>query len=177
MSTNGKQPSVSLTGFCKASPAQVYKLLTDVSEHLKWAGEEQPGYFRLLSLEAPNGQATVGTEFISTGSIPGTNHRFHDKSRVTEMIENSVFEFVTESTVQLNHSKKMEAVYVHRYEIIPEDGGCRVNYTFRQEKITNPMLRLALPVVRTMTWNFGMPFMMRGGFNNLLKMAENRAPA
>jgi hypothetical protein len=37
------------------------------------------------------------------------------------------------------------------------------------------MLRLSLPIVGSMTWKMGMPFMMKRGFGNLLKMAETRA--
>jgi hypothetical protein len=172
---NGNKLSVTLNGTCHAPPDVVYQFLTDIPGHIHWAGEQQPGYFRLLSLDVPKREAEVGLEFESTGSIPGSRHRFQDKSRVTEMIPNKLFEFRTDSTVELSDSRAMEAEYVHRYELFPDGDGCRVKYTFRQEKVSNPMLRLALPIVRTMTWKFGMPFMMKGGFNNLLHDAERQA--
>jgi len=44
-----------------------------------------------------------------------------------------------------------------------------------QLTMSNPLLRLGLPVVRTMTWQLGIPFMAGRGFRNLLAIAEKRA--
>lgn len=170
-----QQPSVNFSKFCRAPAEVVYGLLTDVRSHMEWGGEHQRRIFRLLSLEAPEGPATVGTEFTSSGVIPASWHHFEDRSRVTQAVDNSIFEFVTHSTVRYGASKKMEADYVHRYELTPEADGCRVTYTFRQERISNPMLRLSLPLIKTITWKMGIPFMMKRGFDNLLEMAELRA--
>jgi hypothetical protein len=153
----------------------VYATLVDASSHLEWAGRGQPPYFRLLSLEAPDGQLTVGDSFSSTGSIPGTRRRFHDLSRVVLADPSSVFEFVTEATVP--GRKPMQATFRHRYELEPNGDGCRVRYSFRQENLVNPMLRLSLPIVRDFSWKFGMPMMMRGGLRNLVRAAERRAAA
>lgn len=169
---NENKFSVKLTGTCHAPPDVVYQLLTDIPGHMQWAGEQQHRYFRLLSLDVSQRQAFVGLEFESTGSIPGTRRRFHDISRITEMIKDAVFEFKTRSIVELSASNNMRVEYVHRYDLFPNGYGCQVNYAFRQEKVSNPMLRFALPIVRTMTWKFGMPFMLKGGFNNLLRAAE-----
>jgi hypothetical protein len=158
-----------------ASCEAVYATLVDAASHLEWAGRGQPPYFRLLSLEAPDGQLTVGDAFSSTGSIPGTSRRFHDLSRVVVAEPSSLFEFVTEATVP--GRKPMQATFRHRYELEPNGDGCRVRYSFRQEKLVNPMLRLSLPIVRDLSWKFGMPMMMRGGLRNLVRAAERRAAA
>lgn len=36
------------------------------------------------------------------------------------------------------------------------------------------MLRLRLPVIRAMAWRVGIPMMMRRGFRNLLRLAEQQ---
>lgn len=69
----------------------------------------------------------------------------------------------------------VEATYRHRYEITSAPGGSEVSYVMTQLEISNPSLRLALPLVRTMTWRVGIPFMADRGFRNLLAMAENTA--
>jgi hypothetical protein len=156
-----------------ASCEAVYATLVDASSHLEWAGRGQPPYFRLLSLEAPDGRLTAGDTFSSTGSIPGTSRRFHDLSRVVLAEPSSLFEFVTEAMVP--GRKPMQAIFRHRYELEPAGDGCRVRYSFRQENLVNPMLRLSLPFVRDLSWRFGMPMMMRGGLRNLVRAAERRA--
>jgi hypothetical protein len=69
----------------------------------------------------------------------------------------------------------MEATYRHRYQIAPAPGGSEVSYVFTQLEAVNPFLRLALPVVRTMTWRVGIPFLAGRGFRNLLALAEQSA--
>jgi hypothetical protein len=69
----------------------------------------------------------------------------------------------------------MEATYRHRYEIAAVPGGSEVSYVLTQLDISNPSLRLALPLVRTMTWRVGIPFLAGRGFRNLLAIAEQRA--
>ena len=53
-----------------ASAEHVYAVLADLSTHTVWAGERQGTKTRLLTIDAPAGPATVGTEFSSTGSDP-----------------------------------------------------------------------------------------------------------
>jgi hypothetical protein len=65
--------------------------------------------------------------------------------------------------------------YRHRYEIAAAPGGSEVSYALTQLDALNPFLRLALPVVRTMTWRMGMPFLAGRGFRNLLAIAEQSA--
>jgi hypothetical protein len=162
-----------LAANARSSCETVYDILVDAGTHLDWAGRGQPPYFRLLSLEAPDGRLTVGDAFSSTGSIPGSGRRFHDRSHVVLADRPSLFEFVTEATVPGRNP--MQATFRHRYELEPYGDGCRVRYTFRQENLVNPMLRLSLPLVRDLTWRFGMPMMMRGGLRNLVRAAELRA--
>jgi hypothetical protein len=52
------QPSVTST----ATPEAVYDVIADLRNHLVWSGEraEDDG-FKMLTLEAPDGTATVGT--------------------------------------------------------------------------------------------------------------------
>ena len=69
----------------------------------------------------------------------------------------------------------MQAAYRHRYEIEAAPGGSDVTYAFTQEELSNPFLRLGLPVIRTMTWRVGIPFLAGRGFRNLLEMAEQTA--
>lgn len=167
------QRQLRLTAESRASCEAVYDTLVDAGTHLEWAGRGQPPYFRLLSFEAPDGQLTVGASFSSTGSIPGTSRQFHDRSRVVLAEPPTLLEFVTEATVPGRNP--MQAIFRHRYELEPNGDGCRIRYTFRQESIVNPMLRLSLPLIRDLSWKFGMPMMMRGGLRNLVRAAEQRA--
>ncbi|HEY3218814.1 MAG TPA: hypothetical protein VGK15_06985, partial [Candidatus Limnocylindria bacterium] len=97
-----------------------------------------------------------------------------DRSAVTLAVRPSRFEFVTYASVQRG-KRSMQATYAHRYEIASVPGGSTVTYTFTQLDLVNPILRLALPVMRTMTRRMGLPFMAGRGFRNLLATAEARA--
>jgi len=52
-----------------------------------------------------------------------------------------------------------------------------VTYTLRQESITSPILRMRLPLVRTMCWKIGIPVLGQRGFRTLLRFAEHRVEA
>lgn len=168
-----EKQSVRISGICGAPAEVVYALLCDLPSHLVWGGERQRGFFRLLSLDAPPGPAREGTEFTSRGSIPGSGRQFVDRSVVTEATENTAFAFTTRATVPGNGGA-MEAEFTSRYELAPLADGCRVTYVFTQESVLRPMLRLSLPIVGSLSWKMGMPFMMKRGFGNLLRMAEAR---
>jgi len=165
-----KQPGMRLERTCPAPASVVYDLLADLRSHLEWGGTNQSADFRLLSLDAPEGAARVGSTFSSTGSIPMSARRWHDRSTVTVADRPSTFEFRTEAS-----AGDTVATYTHRYEIHPTEGGCRVTYTFTQEGIARPMLRLGLPVMRDMMWRFGIPMFAGRGFRNLLTLAQARA--
>jgi hypothetical protein len=149
-------------------------LLADLRSHLRWAGAEQSSDFRLLSLKAPDGPANLGTVFSSTGTIPLSGKHWEDRSTVTMAVRPSIFEFVTEGRVG-SGSRAMHARYVHRYEIAATKGGSLVTYTMTQEQIAHPFLRLALPVIRQLTWQFAIPMFAGRGLRNLLVAAEARA--
>jgi len=100
--------------------------------------------------------------------------RWEDVSTVTVADRPLTFEFVTHSTVHRSKGS-MLATYRHRYGIAPAQGGSEVTYTFTQEDLVNPFLRLGLPLVRTMTWRLGIPFLAGRGFRNLLASAEESA--
>ena len=156
---------------CSAPPEVVYDIVSDLRTHLAWGGAEQRSDFRLLSLEAPAGPATVGTSFSSTGAIPMSLRKWSDHSTVTIAERPGTFEFVTHATVHRSR-RSTEATYRHRYEIAAAPDGSDVTYTFTQLDISNPFLRLAFPVVRTMTWRVGIPFLASRGLRNLLATAE-----
>ena len=105
------------------APAEiVYDRLADVRNHLEWGGTMQPkDNFRLLSIDAPEGPALVGTEFQSTGA--DAMGRFADSSVVTEATRPSVFEFVTEARLSTKKGKVVEWTNIHRYELTPAGRG------------------------------------------------------
>jgi hypothetical protein len=117
-----------------APASVVYGLLADLRSHLEWAGERQSWRSCLLSIDAPDGPARVGTEFRSTGTDPvGT---FDDRSVVTEATPGRAFEFVTDALLLTKRGKRVEWTNVHRYEIHAEPGGCRVVSTIRIVRIS-----------------------------------------
>ena len=92
----GRELRVHLDEVSEAPAEAVYTLLAEIRSHLEWAGTRQPKQnFRLLSIEAPEGLASVGTEFSSAGADP--MGRFADSSVVTEASRPGLFEFVTEA--------------------------------------------------------------------------------
>ncbi len=167
-------PAMSLSKTCAALPEVVYDMLADLRSHLRWGGTEQSRDFRLLSLEAPDGPAVVGTSFVTTGAIPMSGKRWEDRSIVTVAAHAKTFEFVTEGRVG-NGPRAMVARYSHRYDIAPVEGGSRVTYTMTQERIANPALRLGLPVVRDLSWRVMIPMFAGRGFRNLLADSEAAA--
>ena len=170
-----KEISMRLTKHSSAAPEVVYDLIADLRTHMTWGGTQQRSDFRLLSLDAPSGPATVGTSFTSTGSIPMSVRKWEDRSTVTAAERPRAFEFVTHAIVHRS-TRSMEATYRHRYEIAAAPvGGSVVTYEFTELSSLNPFLRLGLPVVRTMTWRVGIPFLAGRGFRNLLAIAEQSA--
>jgi hypothetical protein len=159
------------------APAEVvYDLLADVGSHLEWGGTRQTKKtFRLLSIDAPEGPATVGTEFSSSGAdAMGT---FNDTSVVTEATRPSLFEFVTEARLSTKKGTIVEWTLVHRYEIGPKNAGCTVTYTNRTVRISElpGALRLFnVPGLRALLTRVARSNVQRG-FRNLVMMANERA--
>jgi hypothetical protein len=159
------------------APAEaVYDLLADIDSHLEWAGRMQPKKtYRLLSIEGPEGPASVGTEFTSTGADAlGT---FADTSVVTEASRPLAFEFVTEARLSVKRGRVAEWTSVHRYEIVPLGDGCRVSYTIRTVRISTLPSALAMfnvPVLRSVLMKVARSNVRRG-VRNLARLAEQRA--
>jgi hypothetical protein len=164
-----------LTETCAAPPQEVYALLEDLSTHLKWGGRRRTQSSRLLSLTAPPGPARVGTEFDSTGEDSAA--RMSDRSVVTESTPPSTFEFVTESALELKRSgARSEFTVVHLYELEPAPDGCRVTYTMRLTRasaLPGILVIFRIPVLRAIGARMSISS-LRGGFLNLLRMAEAR---
>ena len=166
-----KDFSIKLTRRSSAPPEALYDSLADLRTHATWGGSKHFYNFRLRSLEAPAGPASVGTSFTSTGTIPMSLRRFVDHSKVTVAERPHIFEFVTDATVPKG-KRSMAATYRHRYEVIATPEGSEVTYTMTQLSASNLMLRLSLPGVRAMTWGAAIPFMAGRGFRNLLADTE-----
>ncbi len=155
----------------------VYDLLADLRSHLVWAGERQGKKTRLVSLEAPEGPAGVGTEFRTEGTDP--MGRFTDVSVVTEATRPPVFEFVTEARLQTKRGKGVDWTIVHRYELVPEEGSCRIRYTQRITRVSELPGMLAVfkvPVLSALALKVS-EGLDRRGVRNLARMAEERTGA
>lgn len=159
---------------CRASDEVVFDLVADVRSHLEWGGRMQRKNW-LLSIEAPEGPASVGTEFSSTGA--DAMGRFADSSVVTEATRPSRFEFVTEARLSTKKGAVIEWTLVHRYEIEPRGEGCRISYTARTVRISELPGALKLfnfRVLRSLLMKVAAANVRRG-FGNLPKVAEERA--
>lgn len=159
------------------APAEtIYGLLADIRTHLEWAGTMQPKEnFRLLTIEAPEGQALVGTEFRSTGA--DAMGRFDDSSVVTEASRPSLFEFVTEARLSTKKGKVVEWTNVHRYELTALGSGCRVAYSLRTVRISELPGGLAMfkvPGLRALGLRISSSYARRG-LRNLVRLADERA--
>jgi hypothetical protein len=115
----------------KAKPDDVYNVLADLSTHLQWAGEQAArDDFKLLSLQAPKGRASVGTTFTSTGANSKDGRsKFQDESIVTEATVPSLFAFVTDSHLERKRRPTWQVRFVHRFDVEHEGTGSRISYT------------------------------------------------
>lgn len=155
------------------APAEaVYDLLADLETHLEWGGRRQKSRkFRLTSIEAPAGVASVGTEFRTTGLDPtGT---FSDSSVVTESSRPEVFEFVTEARLTPKRGEILEWTNVSRYEIARRDQGCEVRYSMRVMRLSRRPWWIR-PLFRGLAQRMSASY-VRAGLANLVGMAEDRA--
>jgi hypothetical protein len=159
-----------------ASAAAVYDLLADVRSHLEWGGAMQKKNYRLLTIDAPEGPASVGIEFSSTGA--DAMGEFADSSVVTEATRPNLFEFVTEARLATKKGKIVEWTTVHRYELEPRVDGCRIAYTLRTVRISELPGALAMfkvPGLRSLLLRIG-GSNARRGLRNLARLAGDRAP-
>jgi hypothetical protein len=158
---------------CHAPAESVYELLTDLRSHLEWAGKRQLETTRLLTLDAPDGPATVGTEFFTTGS-DGKVARWLDRSVVTEAVRPRVFEFVTEGRREGKPGRRpWLSTAVHRYEIVREGAGCRVTYTEDLTRLDGAPWIMTVPGLSRLAFRVAAKYMRRG-FQGLLALAEEQ---
>lgn len=161
----------------RASAEQVYDVLADVRGHLTWAGERQKKNTRLLSVDAPAGPASVGSEFLTTGADP--MGRFTDRSVVTEASASSGFEFVTEARLETKKGKVADWTNVHRYDLTPTPDGTRIVYAIRVMRISALPGMLGLlnaPLVSGLVAKAAAG-VARRGVRNLATLADERAGA
>lgn len=158
----------------RATTEAVYAVLADLSTHTEWAGERQAKRTRLLTIDAPDGPAVVGTEFFSTGSDPmGT---FSDRSVVTQATPGKVFEFVTEARLTTKKGIATDWTNVERYELERTADGCRIVTTSRVTRISELPGMVALfnvPVLRELGLKASAK-VSRRTVRNLARVAEER---
>jgi uncharacterized protein YndB with AHSA1/START domain len=162
---------------CAAPPEVVYDVLADLRTHALWGGEQQHANTRIVSIDAPEAPARVGTEFETQGLDP--MGRFRDRSVVTEASKPSAFEFVTEARLETKRGKLVDWTLVHRYELDPTDGGSRIAYRVTVARISELPGMLAVfkvPVLSRLAMKASTG-VARRGVRNLARMAEERASA
>ncbi|MGH2712054.1 MAG: SRPBCC family protein [Actinomycetota bacterium] len=161
-------------GATKAPAEAVYDVLADLQSHLDWAGDRQGETTRLLTMRAPEGPATVGTEFLTTGS-DGKVARWSDRSVVTEATRPEVFEFVTEGVREAKPgSRPWHITAVNRYEIATRGEGCTVTFTQELTRFEGAPWLMSAPGVRQLVKRLSSKYMRRG-FDGLLALAEERS--
>ena len=139
-----------------ASPEVVYDTIADLRNHLDWSGERAADdKFKLLSIEAPEEPATVGTIFTSSGSAE--NGTFHDRSEVTVATPPTTLVIETDAHLDRTRGKPWESHFVHRYDIAPEGTGAHITYTETVERV-----------------NY-VPYWLQPGIRSIFKIYVNRA--
>src|SRR5262245_20553748 len=155
-----------------APPEAVYDVIADLRNHIVWSGEMAASEgFKMLSIDAPDGPATVGTTFMSSGSA--TKDSFRDRSVVTEANRPGRFTIETDATLERKSGPTWEAHFIHRYDITLEGGGSRIVYTETIERV-NYVPYWLKPVIRTIF----KPWVNRADrkqLRNLARLAEQRS--
>ena len=155
-----------------APPDVVYDVIADLRNHLDWSGERADDEkFKLLSLEAPDGTATVGTSFTSSGAAE--NGTFHDVSEVAVATRPSAFVIETDSHLDRFRGRPWDAHFVHRYDIASEGPGSRITYTETIERV-NYVPYWLQPVVSSI-FKVYVNRADRKQLSNLARLAEERA--
>jgi hypothetical protein len=162
------QPSVTSA----ASPEAVYDVIAELRNHLVWSGEraEDDG-FKMLNLEAPDGPATVGTTFSSSGTAG--KDMFHDRSVVVEASRPNVFVIETDARMERKSAETWEAHFSHRYDIQPDGNGSRIVYTETVERV-NYVPYWLKPGIRTIFRSW-VNRADRKQLRNLARLAEERS--
>jgi polyketide cyclase/dehydrase/lipid transport protein len=155
-----------------ASPEAVYDVIADLRNHVVWSGEMAASEgFKMLSLDAPEGPAAVGTTFSSSGTAQ--KDTFHDRSVVTEATRPSRFVIETDATLDRRSAPTWEAHFVHAYDIQPDGAGSRIVYTETIERV-NYLPYWLKPGIRTIF----KPWVNRADrkqLHNLSQLAEERS--
>ena len=139
-----------------APPDVVFETIADLRNHLDWSGERASSEtFKLLSIEAPDGPAAVGTSFTSSGAAD--NGMFHDRSVVTEATSPTTFVIETDSRLDRKRGKQWDAHFIHRYDVAPDGERSRITYTETIERV-----------------NY-VPYWLRPGVRSIFKVYVNRA--
>ena len=104
-----------------ASPDAVYAVLSDPNTHLVWAGKQAPREdFRLLTVDAQAGSASVGSTFSSSGANGKKGDKTsHDRSTVVQADPGRRFGFDTDAAMDRKHKDAWRAHFEHRYTIEP----------------------------------------------------------
>ena len=170
MKTLRFQTSVTVTS--TAPPEVVYDTVSELRLHLVWSGDRaSDDGFKLLTLEAAQGVAEVGTSFSSTGA--NFNGTFHDRSVVTEAVRPRTFVIQTEARLERKRGKPWEVQFIHQYDIAPEGKGSRITYTDTTHRM-NYVPYWLKPWLRPLT-----RMAIRKGdtqqLTNLARLAEERA--
>lgn len=155
-----------------AAPEVVYDVISDLRNHVVWSGEMAASEgFKMLSIKAPGGPATVGTTFSSSGSAQ--KDTFHDTSVVTEATRPHRFVIETDSMLERRSAPTWEAHFVHAYDITPEGDGSRIVYTETIERV-NYLPYWLKPLIRTVfkPWVNSAD---RKQLRNLARLAEQRS--
>lgn len=173
--TPTREVAVTVRERTMAPPQLVFDALADPQRYLDWGGAEAS---TLLSIDAPPGSATVGTEFTSTGEDMVCE--MWDSSVVTEATPPLRFERVVDSAVTVKRSgKTADWVLVHRYELEPDGSGTTVTYAsrlVRASALPGPLSMLGIPVLRTIAlreWSKA----AQAGLHRLIVAAEGGARA
>jgi len=134
----------------------VYDTIADLRNHLDWSGERaEDEKFKLLTLDAPEGPATVGTSFRSSGSAE--NGTFDDRSTVSIATAPTNFVIETDAHLDRTRGRPWDAHFVHRYDIEPECTGSRITYTETVERV-----------------NY-VPYWLQPGMRSIFRVYVNRA--
>ena len=139
-----------------APPQTVYDTIAELRNHLDWSGERASSEtFKLLSIDAPDGLATVGTVFTSSGEAD--NGTFHDRSVVTVAAGPTTFVIETDAHLDRKRGRPWDAHFIHRYDVTPEGDGSRITYTETIERV-----------------NY-VPYWLQPGVRSIFKLYVNRA--
>jgi len=172
---HGRVYKMRLSELCAAPTDLVYSLLSDLSTHMEWGGSWHPSRTqRLLSMEAPQGPATVGVEFVSTGAAAGGC--WFDRSRVIVAAAPAEFEFETHGLLRDGDGNERMLLHAfHRYMLAPEAGGTRITYTCSAELEARQDAGEMHPRLPLVIFNLVVPSVVERGIRNLVRMAEERA--